>query len=277
MALTVDVQLNPARLAWPELRDRVLAAERAGYGAVWAYDHLAGVTLGGHTMLEPFTLLGALAAVTSTIELGTLVANINNRTPALLGVASSSVAAISGRRFHLGLGAGTSPAGRWSAEMLAIGQPIVASLTGRHARLVETLDVLEQMWDPQRPAALATFPRPEPRPTVLLGVNSRQLADLAGRRADGVNVDWHGPRRDELLDVAVAARGGRPGFLLTAWARWDPELLDPDGDARRAMATRGIERLILVAHAELTAAELGSRIDSGARPRCRPDDQPVRP
>ncbi len=244
--VTLDVQLNPAKLRWPALRDLARAAEDAGYGAVHAYDHLAGVSIGGDRMLETFTVLGALAVATTTIELGTLVVNVNNRTPALLAVAAASVVAISGRHLYLGLGAGTSPTSPWSAEMHAVGQPVIGSLAGRHAHLEAALDVIERIYDPARGDDLATFPLPDPRPTTLVGVNSVQLAAFAGRRAGGVNVDWRGPRRDDLLDAAVTARGDRPGFLLTAWAYWAPELVDPDGDEHRAMIERGLDRLILV-------------------------------
>jgi alkanesulfonate monooxygenase SsuD/methylene tetrahydromethanopterin reductase-like flavin-dependent oxidoreductase (luciferase family) len=244
--LELDIQLNPSRLGWPALRDLALAAESAGYGAVFAYDHLAGVTLGGHTMLETFALLGALAVATTTIELGTLVVNVNNRTPALLALAAASVVAISGRHLFLGLGAGTSPTSRWSAEMRAVGQPVIPDLSGRHERFSAVLDDLDRLFAADRPAELATFPMPDPRPTVLVGVSSVELAALAGRRADGVNVAWLGAHRDELLTAALAARADRPGFLLTAWAFWSPELVDPTGPERAAMLDCGIDRMVLV-------------------------------
>ena len=250
------MQLNPAVLSWPALRDLALAAESAGYGAVWAYDHLAGMTLNGDTMLETFSLLGALAVATTEIELGTLVVNVNNRTPALLAVAAASVVAISGRHLYLGLGAGASPTSRWGAEMHATGQPVLDVLAARHERLAETVDALARLYDPDRPAVLATFPRPEPRPTVLVGVNSVALARIAGARTDGVNVAWSSPRRDELLDAALDARGDRPGFLLTAWAFWSPALVDPAGPERQAMLARGLDRIVLVVPAGVGEREL---------------------
>ena len=256
MGTTVDVQLNPARSAWPELREMALTAEAAGYGALWVYDHLAGTSIFGDTMLETFSLLGALAVSTTTIELGTLVVNVNNRTPGLLAVAAASIVAISGRRLHLGLGAGTSPTSRWASEMHAVGQPIIPMLADRHAHLGAVLDVLERVYDPDRPPELATFPLPAPRPSVLVGVNSVELATLAGARADGINVDWVGRRRDDLLAAAAAARGDRPGFLLTAWAFWSPDLVDPSSTERRAMDERGIDRLVLVVPVGVGPTEL---------------------
>lgn len=256
MAPVLDVQFNPATTGWPELRERALAAEAAGYGAVWAFDHLAGGSLRGDTMLETFTLLGALAATTATIELGTMVANVHHRTPAVLAVAVASLDAIADRQIHLGLGAGAAPASRWSAEMHAIGQPVAATMTERHERVVDTLDVLDRMYDPGRDDSLATFPLPRRRPRVLLGINGPALAELAGRRADGVNVGWDHPRRDELLDIALAARGERRGFVLTTWTRWTPELLDPDHPTRRAMAH--LDRVVLVVPSTVDADTLAT-------------------
>jgi alkanesulfonate monooxygenase SsuD/methylene tetrahydromethanopterin reductase-like flavin-dependent oxidoreductase (luciferase family) len=259
VALTLDVQFNPARLSWPELRDLALAADGGQYGAVWAFDHLAGSSLRGASMMEAFTLLGALATVTSRLELGTMVANVHNRTPATLAVAAATVTAIAGRPVHLGLGAGSAPDSRWSAEMRAVGQPVPPTAAARHERLADVLDVLARLHDPDRPAELATFPLPRPRPTVLLGVNGPALATLAGQRADGVNVGWEHPRRDELLATAVAARGDRAGFLLTTWTTWAPELLDPDHPQRRAMAACDLDRVVLVVPLGVAPDELVQR------------------
>ena len=258
MSPVVDIQFNPATTAWPELRERALAAETAGYGAVWAFDHLAGDSLRGGTMLEAFTLLGALAASTATIELGTMVANVHHRTPALLAVAAASLEAIADRPVHLGLGAGAAPDSRWSAEMRAIGQPVPATVAERHARVTSTIDVLDRMFDPRRDESLSTFPLPRRRPSVLLGINSVALAELAGRRADGVNVAWDHPRRDALLDAAVAARGSRSGFLLTTWTRWAPALLDPEHPTRRAMAH--LDRVVLVVPGDIDAAAIATPV-----------------
>ena len=246
--MLIDVQFNPARNSWPALRDATTAAEAAGFGAAWVYDHLAGRSLGGDRMLEAFTLLGALAATTTEIGLGTMVANVTNRDPGVLAVAAASVGAIANRPVFLGIGAGSSPRGRWAAEMHAVGRRIEPTVSGRHAVVERTLDVLDAMWAADRGEEWDTFPHPHPPPPVIVGLNSVALAELAGRRAGGVNVAWHHPRREELLDAASAAfaRSGRPGdFALTTWTRWDDALLDPEHEQRRAMAERGIDRLVL--------------------------------
>ncbi|HEX6659625.1 MAG TPA: LLM class flavin-dependent oxidoreductase, partial [Ilumatobacter sp.] len=213
---------------------------------------LAGISVRGDHMFEAFTLLGALAASTATIELGTLVANVNNRTPAVLALAAASVDAIAERRFHLGIGAGAAPGTRWATEMYAVDQAIVPTAAARHAALEQVLDTLERLWSPTRDPELATFPLPRRRPAIIVGVGGTELAAIAGRKASGVNVPWHHPRRDELLAAAEAAAHGRRDFLLTAWTIWDDGLLDPDHPERRAAAARGIERLVLLALTDVT-------------------------
>ncbi len=140
--------------------------------------------------------------------------------------------------------------------MRAIGQPVAATVAERHARVEATLDVFDTMFDPGRDDALATFPLPRHRPTVLLGVNGPSLAALAGRRADGVNVGWDHPRRDELFAIALAERAERRGFMVTTWTPWAPELLDPDHPTRRAMAD--LDRVVLVVPGHVGTAELAT-------------------
>ena len=261
--LIVDIQLNQGKLDWPALAERAQAAEIAGFGAVWVFDHLAGISTRGDHMFEAFTLLGALAASTTTIELGTMVANVNNRTPAVLALAAASVDAIADRRFHLGIGSGAAPDSRWATEMRAVDQPILPTAASRHAAVEHVLDTLERLWAPTRDPKLATFPLPRRRPAVIVGVGGTELAAIAGRKASGVNVAWHHPRREELLAAAEAAAGERSDFLLTAWTIWHDALLDPDHPERRAAAARGIERFVLLALTDVTPEHIARTTVNG--------------
>lgn len=241
----LDIQLSPAHSDWAELRAASLHAEEMGFDALWVFDHLAGASLGGDQMLECFTWLGALAEITETIELGAMVANVWNRQVGTTLAAAASVAAISGRRFHLGVGAGSSPTSRWSSEQKAVGAYVVPTFAERHRRVEELLDLSDELWREDRDPRFDSFARPDPPPTRIVGVNSVELSSLAGRRADGVNVRWDHPRRRELLDAARAAANGRP-FVYTAWIPWDAELLDEAHPTRHAVRDDGIDRLVLV-------------------------------
>ena len=254
--MQIDIQLNPATTPWPQLRDGVLAAERGGFGAFWMVDHLAGRSMRGATMMECFTTLGALAVETSTITLGTLVANVHNRTPGTLAVAAATLDHIGARRVLLGLGAGAAPTGPFAAEQLAVGAPIGATLATRHEAVLRTLDVLDALWAGDATERFATFPVPRQRPLIVLGVNGPELARIAARRADGVNVRWSHPTAIELLHVArQQVPAGRP-FVATTWAAWDEALADEEHPDRRTMAALGIDRLILAASHPLTPEQI---------------------
>lgn len=247
--MIIDIQLSPAIEPWEAVRDGVLCAEEAGYAAAWVFDHFAGAALGGRTMLECFTLLGGLAAVTERIALGTLVVNVANRHPAVMAMSAATAQAMSGGRLILGLGAGAAPNTAWSAEHRALDIELEPTIARRHVRLAAALDELDRLWDPRRPAELATFPIPEPRPPVVLGVNSEPLATIAGDRCDGMNVRGDHP---DLVALVSAARRARDAsarttpWELSVWAHWDDALADPAHPDRRRWAELGVDRLIMV-------------------------------
>lgn len=259
--MVFDVQLTLPTIGWPEARDATLRAEAAGFGAVWTWDHLAGTVFGGEQLLECFTALGALAAATTTIGLGSLVANVVNRHPGLLANCAASVQAISGGRFWLGLGAGAAPGTRFAAEHDALGIALDPSLQGRHERLVTQLDLLDELWATDRAPRFEDFPRPQARPPILLGVNSVRLARIAGERTNGVNVRANHDRLEQLLEAARVAHGERPGpWTLSVWARWDRALLDPSHPERRRFDRLGVDRLVLVCLDAAEVAEIGESV-----------------
>lgn len=250
--MLVDIQFSPASTTWPGLRAAAIEAEERGFAAIHVFDHLAGVALGGSTMLECFTLLGGLAAVTERIELGTMVANVWNRQVGTLVTAAATVSEMSGRSFLLGIGAGASPTSDWAIEQRSVGADLEPDLRRRHARVESVIDLAEAEWRSDRAEEFSTFPLPSPRPTMIVGVNSLGLSRLAGRRADGINVQWNHPRRDEFLAAADAEAAGRP-FLRTAYISYDVSLLDPTHPTRLQMAERRIDRLVLAVFDDLSS------------------------
>jgi alkanesulfonate monooxygenase SsuD/methylene tetrahydromethanopterin reductase-like flavin-dependent oxidoreductase (luciferase family) len=85
------------------------SAEAVGFDSFWLADHMLS-SRGGREeeqgIWEAPTFLSALAATTSRIALGMLVACVSFRNPALLAKMADSLDEISGGRFILGLGAG---------------------------------------------------------------------------------------------------------------------------------------------------------------------------
>ena len=85
----------------------VTTAEETGFDSVWVMDHFFQLPpLGGpdQPMLESYTLLGALAARTRRVQLGTLVTGVTYRNPGILAKIVTTLDVISGGRAILGIG-----------------------------------------------------------------------------------------------------------------------------------------------------------------------------
>jgi len=107
--MKIGVQLPEVEweVPFPELIAMAQAAETVGFDSVWYGDHLIyDLPVGPRGPWEAWTTLAALAASTSTIELGPLVASTSFHAPAMLAKQAATVDAISQGRLIVGLGAG---------------------------------------------------------------------------------------------------------------------------------------------------------------------------
>ena len=120
--LRVGIQLPEVEreVRWPEYLAMARAAEDVGFDTLWLGDHLLYRYGDGSTRgpWEVWTMLAALAASTSRVRLGPLVAATAFHAPPMLAKLAATVDEISGGRLILGLGAG------WNdAEFRAFGFP----------------------------------------------------------------------------------------------------------------------------------------------------------
>ena len=108
--LRVGIQLPEVEreVRWPEYLAMARAAEDAGFDTLWLGDHLLYRYADGSSRgpWEVWTMLAALAASTSRIRLGPLVAATAFHAPPMLAKLAATVDEISGGRLILGLGAG---------------------------------------------------------------------------------------------------------------------------------------------------------------------------
>jgi alkanesulfonate monooxygenase SsuD/methylene tetrahydromethanopterin reductase-like flavin-dependent oxidoreductase (luciferase family) len=127
-------------LRWPQAFGRWREAEQRGFATAWTYDHLSWRSLRDEPWLGAVPLLAAVAASTTTLRLGTLVATPNYRHPVLFAKDVMTLDEISGGRIDLGLGAG--PGNGYDADALGLPHLSAADRASRFQEFVEALDRL---------------------------------------------------------------------------------------------------------------------------------------
>ena len=135
------------------LFDRVaelaVAAEMAGFDLVTVMDHFYQIGAVGaeeEPMLEAYTTLGALAARTERVMLGTMVSGVTYRNPALLAKTVTTLDVVSKGRAVLGIGAAWNESEHqgYGFEFPPIGR--------REDRLEEALTICKAMFTQERPS-----------------------------------------------------------------------------------------------------------------------------
>jgi F420-dependent oxidoreductase-like protein len=213
-------------VTWPQWEALARTCEEHGIPALFRSDHYLNLD-GRHPergSLDAWATVNALAAITSTLRLGTLVSPATFRHPSLLAKLVTTADQISRGRVELGIGAG------WhEREHEAHGFPFPPTKT-RMDILEEQLEVILGNWG-DGPFSysgahytlrdLDAQPKPvqRPRPPVIIGGSggARSIA-LAARFADEYNTPF--PTLDDVIarrDAVVAAceRAGRDPIALS--------------------------------------------------------------
>jgi F420-dependent oxidoreductase-like protein len=240
-------------VSWDQWVALAQTCEAHGLDGLFRSDHyLSVVNDGTRGSLDAWTTLAGLAAVTSTLRLGTLVSPATFRHPSVLAKSVVTVDHISSGRVELGIGAG------WhEPEHVGYGFRF-PSTRERFDALAEQMEIVRRSWDEEpftfegrhfRLVHADPRPKPvqQPHPPLILGGNAgpRSVA-LAARWADEYNTVFATPQecRERRARVAEAcAREGReplPFSLMTG------VLIGADRDdlherARRLAALRGEE------------------------------------
>lgn len=249
--MKVGLQIN--RFDWPgdettiaeTLRQFASKADEVGFDSEWVMDHFFQIErLGPPTdpMLEAYTTLGHLAAVTKKVTLGTMVTGVIYREPALLVKAVTTLDVLSGGRAVLGIGAG------WNEEE-AVGLGLPRPLAGgRFEKLEETVRIARQMWagdESPFQGKQYTLERPlnkpgpitKPHPPILIGGSGEQKTlrlvaqygdacnlfggmetkhklEVLKRHCDDLGRDYDEIEKTAMLGVEVALGAKEPGRVL---------------------------------------------------------------
>lgn len=142
-ALKVGVQFPEVEYeyTWPQLAEMARVAESIGLDSIWLGDHLmyryADTSRAPRGPFEAWTTLGALAAVTTRVQIGPLVASLGFHSPVMIAKKAATIDQISNGRFILGIGAG------WhEPEYRAYGFPFEQ----RVSRFAEAFTVIRELF-----------------------------------------------------------------------------------------------------------------------------------
>jgi F420-dependent oxidoreductase-like protein len=273
---TFSTPSEPTRIA-PTLAETVKVAEQGGFGAFTVMDHWFQMEQAGSAaepMLEAYTTLGHVAALSERMTLGVLVTGVMYRHPGLLAKTVTTLDVLSGGRARLGIGASW-----YEREQRGLGVPVVP-VAERFERLEETLQICLQMWsDNTGPytgrhhqlAETMCVPMPisQPHPPILVGGGGeRKTLRLVARYGDACNLFGSSPAdvagKLEVLRSHCEAEGRDYDRIQKTVLAVRPVLADVDGflAAAREYAALGVTELEVMPdrHPVEFATEVAERV-----------------
>src|SRR5262245_23923404 len=179
---------------WDDLVATWKEADALGYHSAWVFDHFIPI-FGNQEgpCLEGWTLVSALAAETSRLQVGVLVTGNTYRNPALLAKMATTVDQVSHGRLALGIGAGW-----FERDHTAYGFAF-GTAHERARKLAEALEVINKLWTDDHPSfqgkyysldhapfAPKNVQKPHP-PIIIGGQGERWIVPLVARYGDGWN------------------------------------------------------------------------------------------
>lgn len=208
------------------------AAEQLSYDALWVHDYLVWtreldrthVSCGAielvrddlpPTFFESLTTLTYVAALTSTIRLGTAVLCVPYRNPILTGRQIANLDVLSNGRLILGVGVGARRStNNQDFEVLQIPR------MDKYERAAEYVDVMRRMWTGEPVSYDGTFvsfpeievyptPIQRPHPPIWVGGAGPRAIQMAAAWGDGWLPAWLTPEqyRERIAEIHAAAAG----------------------------------------------------------------------
>ena len=201
----MKIGLQIPRFTWPggaaaiapTLKQIAQTADQGGFHSLWVMDHyfqLPGLGQPDEPMLEGYSALTYLAAVTEKVKLGTLVTGVIYRQPAFLVKQVTNLDVLSRGRAYFGVGAGW-----FEREAKGLGFPFPPVKT-RFEWLEETLQIAQQMWSGEvKPyagkhfqlaeAICSPLPVSQPHPPIMIGgMGEQKTLRLVAKYANACNL-----------------------------------------------------------------------------------------
>ncbi len=196
-----------------------VAAERAGWDAVFLWDHVLRRAEDPQETADPWVAMAAMAVATERVRLGPMVTPITRRRPIKLARECTTLDHLSGGRLTLGLGLGVDT----TRELSAFGEVVDARERG--ARLDEGAELLCRMWSGEEvdfqgahfvADHVTVLPQPAQQPRIPMWFAARGSARRPVRRAaryDGLYpIEVTEAELRAMLGLVVEERGSLDGF-----------------------------------------------------------------
>src|SRR3954451_9698207 len=255
-----DFSMSPTELA--------RALEGRGFDSLWVPEHShipltrkSPFPSGGdlpkkyYDVMDPFVVLGAAAAVTKTLLLGTGICLIAQRDPIQTAKQVASIDQISGGRFLFGVGNG------WNEDEMA---DHGTAFESRHKLARENVEAMKEIWTKSKAEyhgefvnfdPMMTWPKPvrKPHPPVIVGGAFPYSARRAIRYGDG----WipqaarggYKEIRDLIPEFRKMATEAGPNPDEIAITVWFPRR---EVDLMKRYADMGVERVVFNVESEKT-------------------------
>ena len=183
------VTLPQIKRPWVAAAQAARGFEACGFDSVWVCDHLYGPQSPQLPILEAWSMVSAVAAITERVEIGTLVTPVGMRNPAHLGKIIATADNIAGGRVIAGLGGGWMP-----REFTDFGMPFHGT-GARLKQLAETVELLKRMWGDEAEVSydgeyvqadnVVCQPKPPRRVPILIGGAGEQVTlKIVAKEAD---------------------------------------------------------------------------------------------
>ncbi|MBT8202294.1 MAG: LLM class F420-dependent oxidoreductase [Acidimicrobiia bacterium] len=190
----LDLVDIPVADHWETMAGVAQAIEAAGYESLWVYDHFHTVPVATQEVTyEAWSLMAALAAVTSRVRLGQMCTCNSYRPPAYLAKVAAGIDVISGGRVEMGIGAGW-----YEHEYQGYGYDFPKPSV-RIGMLREAVEIMRRLWTEEEVSFEGTYyrldgaicsPRPVQEPHIpfwIAGGGEKLTLNVAARYAAYTN------------------------------------------------------------------------------------------